>query len=249
MPLSLPALPPASERVTPVAHVSAPVHAEMTESPSVPGPVEGPTTSEMRKRPAPTAAAWLLAAAGVVALVAYLANRSTPPEIGYAHAADRPSGASHASAVGTKPVAAPAPTVGEPSAAPQPPLGAVTADTKGGELSLVVVRVTSQPSGARLRVAGGEEVCASTPCSFDAVLGRPLSLLARRGRSQALTTITPVAETELHLVLETVPGAKTATGASTPGTGAAPASAVSANEDRDDGHDDLKIPEMFRGHR
>jgi hypothetical protein len=180
----------------------------------------------------------------VVALVAYLANRSSAPEIGYAHAADRPSD----SAVGSR---AAAKQAAQPSSVPQPPLGAVAPDVKGDELSLVAVRVTSQPSGARLRVAGGDEVCAATPCSFNAVVGRPLSLLARRGRSQALTTITPVAETELHLVLEPVAGAKTggAAGSGPAAASTAPASAVSANEARDDVHDDLKIPEMFRGHR
>jgi serine/threonine-protein kinase len=243
--LTLPSLPPQSERVTPVSAPPIAAASTMSESPSVPGPVEGPTTDEMRARPKPTrAAAWLLAAAGVVALVAYLANRSSAPEIGYAHAADRPTD----SAAGSR---TQAPRSAQPAAVPQPPLGAVAADAKGGELSLVAVRVTSQPTGARLRVAGGEEVCAATPCSFDAVMGRPLSLLARRGRSQALTTITPVAETELHLVLEPVAGGKTAgaAGSGAAPASAAPASAVSANEEREGAHDDLKIPEMFRGHR
>jgi hypothetical protein len=206
-----------------------------SETPSVPGPVEGPSTGELRARPLPTrAAGWLLGAVAIVALVGYIANRTTAAE-------PIPGPTEHAAA---------APSVeasGELGAAdPQPtlPVAVVAAahgePTPAVELALVAVRVTSQPSGARLRVAGGSEVCASTPCRFDAVVGRPLSLQARRGKSQALTTITPVGETELHLVLEAV--AEKDAGA---GNGAGP-QPVSAAESRTLAHDDLKIPEMFR---
>jgi eukaryotic-like serine/threonine-protein kinase len=228
-------LAPPVERTTPTPGrvTPRPVQPVVTasESPSVPGPVEGPSTGELRARPLPTGAAgWLLGAVAIVALVGYIANRTTAAEPGPAlavQAAPTTFGSPVATALADAPSAA------------QPPLAAVapSADpAAAAELALVAVRVTSQPSGARLRVAGGSEVCAATPCSFDAVIGQPLSLQARRGKSQALTTITPVGETELHLVLEAI-GAKDA--------GAAPQS-VSENDIRTLAHDDLKIPEMFR---
>ena len=268
--LSLPPLP--SERITPVpsrptprpalvAGGTAPAlrggaelhpfeEALESESPSVPGPVEGPTmttTDEMRRRPAPTRAAVLMVAAfAAVAVVGYVANRTTAaPEPHAMHVSAGPA------AVAAAP--APAPAEATANAGGQLPLAAVGADVESAadaELALVAVRVTSQPAGARLRVAGGSEVCEATPCSFDAVMGRPLSLQARRGRSQALTTITPVGETELHLVLEAMPATKDgAAGAQAPAAGPTPGVATqsaSAAEPRSLSHDDLKIPEMFR---
>jgi serine/threonine-protein kinase len=91
-------------------------------------------------------------------------------------------------------------------------------------LDLVTVRVSTQPAGARVRLAGGGEVCATTPCSFDVVRGAPISLLARRGGYQALATLNPTAATQLHLVLEAKAAKPTAIA----------------------GSDDLKVPQIFR---
>jgi hypothetical protein len=110
-----------------------------------------------------------------------------------------------------------APNEQQPSTAPA--LEAA-ADERG--IELVTVHVTTQPPGASVRVAGGGEVCARTPCSFDAVRGAPISLQARRSGREALATLSPTSATELHLVL----------------TGAAPRSAGA--------QDDLKVPEIFR---
>jgi serine/threonine-protein kinase len=92
-------------------------------------------------------------------------------------------------------------------------------------LELVSVRVTTQPAGARVRLAGGGEVCGSTPCSFDAVRGAPISLQAYRAGRQGVATLNPTAATELHLVLEPQLG-KTLSPSASSG--------------------DLKVPKMFR---
>jgi len=226
---------PAPGRATPTPAVVQAAEAD-SETPSVPGPVEGPSTGELRARPLPTrAAGWLLGAVAIVALVGYIANRTTAAEPGPTQSA-QPAPTTYGAAATAETVAS----------APQPPLTAVARSDEAAtaELALVAVRVTSQPSGARLRVAGGSEVCAATPCRFDAVIGQPLSLQARRGRSQALTTITPVGETELHLVLEAVPGAPG--GKDGTAGGGAVAQPMSENDTRTLAHDDLKIPEMFR---
>jgi serine/threonine-protein kinase len=139
------------------------------------------------------------------------------------------------------------------------PTSAVTPTAPGREtdpdsdLALVPVRVTTDPAGASVRVVGGAEVCASTPCSFEVVAGRPVALMARRGRAQAVTAVTPAGATELHLVLDVaaLPRATGAGGASTalitPALAGKRATAsAKVREDMIDAPDDIKVPEMYR---
>jgi serine/threonine-protein kinase len=117
------------------------------------------------------------------------------------------------------------------SAAPKPapaavaalPAGVVGEQEEGG-LELVTVRVTTRPAGASVRLSGGDEVCASTPCAFEVVRSKPISLQARRGARSAVATLSPKFTTDLHLVLK--------------GGGSAPAAHRPADE--------LKFPEIFR---
>jgi eukaryotic-like serine/threonine-protein kinase len=98
-------------------------------------------------------------------------------------------------------------------------------------LDLVSVRVTTEPAGASVRLADGLEVCAKTPCAFDAVRGAEISLRARRGNRAASATLHPGEATQLHLVLDGR--------AQKPGAPTASRSVASA-------HDDLKVPAIFR---
>jgi hypothetical protein len=137
------------------------------------------------------------------------------------------------------------------SAPPHAPADAPHAD---GELALVPIKVTTDPAGASVQVVGGAEVCASTPCSFEVVAGSPVALMARRGRAQAVTAVTPAGATELHLVLDVAasgkPGASHAvTATSTPGNAAAvkrDTTTAKAARRADEPPGDLKVPEMYR---
>jgi serine/threonine-protein kinase len=106
-----------------------------------------------------------------------------------------------------------------------PPAVQPAADDPGeaGGLDLVSVRVTTRPAGATVRLSGGEEVCATTPCAFEVVRGKPLSLQARRGARSAVATLSPATTTDLHLVLA--------------------AGAASSASRR---MDELKVPDIFR---
>jgi serine/threonine-protein kinase len=115
------------------------------------------------------------------------------------------------------------------AAAKAAPAGASEPDAPA--LDLVSVRVTTEPPGASVRLADGLEVCASTPCSFDAVRGAEISLKARRGTRDASATLHPVEATQLHLVLDAR--------ASKPGAPSPSRPVASA-------HDDLKVPAIFR---
>jgi serine/threonine-protein kinase len=131
--------------------------------------------------------------------------------------------ASHETAPALPPVTAAAPGEEAHGAPPRP------AD-EGAALDLVTVRVTTEPAGASVKLAGGEQVCAATPCAFDVVRGAPVSLLAQRGAQQATTNLTPRAATDLHLVLAlTKPPKKPASPPRVP-------------------HDDLKVPALFQAH-
>ena len=121
------------------------------------------------------------------------------------------------------------------------------------DLALVPVRVTTDPAGASVRVVGGAEVCASTPCSFEVVAGRPVALMARRGRAQAVSAVTTAGATELHLVLDVaaVPRAGGASGAPTalitPAlAGKRETATAKVREGMIDAPDDIKVPEMYR---
>lgn len=69
----------------------------------------------------------------------------------------------------------------------------------------VTIRVTTQPTGARVQTADGMQVCTTTPCTFDVIQDAPLALRARHGRREARTTLTPTAATDVHLVLQARP--------------------------------------------
>jgi hypothetical protein len=131
------------------------------------------------------------------------------------------SGSSDADGTGTPSTAAQASTELGPELT-------TSAPTAPG-LDLVVVRVTTQPAGAHVRVVGAGEVCAKTPCSFEAMRGAPLSLQAVRGNRQTTTLIKPADTTELYLVLESAKVEKPAAPSESPHQG-----------------DGLKVPEMFR---
>ncbi|HEY8429777.1 MAG TPA: hypothetical protein VIL20_15440, partial [Sandaracinaceae bacterium] len=77
------------------------------------------------------------------------------------------------------------------------------------------------------------EICAHTPCSFETVAGRPITVRATRGRSAAESELTPTANTQLHLEMRPVrrPPSKREGGGGTSGGGTA---------------GDLKIPDIFR---
>jgi eukaryotic-like serine/threonine-protein kinase len=91
-------------------------------------------------------------------------------------------------------------------------------------LELVTVRVSTRPAGASVQLTGGGEVCSATPCAFEVVRGKPISLLARLGARNAVATLSPSGTTDLHLVLAGAARTRTA-----PRAG-----------------DELKVPEIFR---
>jgi len=97
-------------------------------------------------------------------------------------------------------------------------------DVDDSALELVTVRVSTRPAGASVRLTGGGEVCSATPCAFEVVRGKPISLLARLGARNAVATLSPSGMTDLHLVL--AGGAK-----------ARPTERAA---------DELKVPEIFR---
>lgn len=130
----------------------------------------------------------------------------------------------------------------EPDAGPPP--GPREADERQGALAappavvdagpaMVTVAVETDPAGARVFVVGRGEICAHTPCSFETVAGRPITVRATRGRSAAESELTPTANTQLHLEMRPVrrPPSKREGGGGTSGGGTA---------------GDLKIPDIFR---
>jgi serine/threonine-protein kinase len=108
--------------------------------------------------------------------------------------------------------------------------GSAPADEEA-TLDLVKVRITTEPDGATVRLSDGMMVCASTPCTFEAVRGAAVTLVAERGAYRAGTSLTPSAATDLHLVLNS--GVKPKPKAK--GAGTTPVA-----------HDDLKTPAMFQ---
>jgi hypothetical protein len=98
----------------------------------------------------------------------------------------------------------------------------------------VSVRVTTQPVGASVHLAGGGELCAETPCSFDAVRGEQIAIQARLGVRRAYARVAPEEATDLHMVLD-VPRAAAKHGAA-PRRKAREATVPS----------DLKVPAAFR---
>jgi eukaryotic-like serine/threonine-protein kinase len=180
-----------------------------------------------------------LAVAGAAAV--YAANGEGPGRDESPHRRSPPAEATGTQAMGINEKAPPA--SGSPAVPPVPAVSPVkdsanpeamgseltTSAPKAPGLDLVSVRVTTQPTGARVRVVGGGDVCSKTPCSFEAIRGAPLSLHAVRGARQTTTVIRPSDTTELHLVLENQPDKPVVPGAPP-----------------DRGGDGLKVPEMFR---
>ena len=71
---------------------------------------------------------------------------------------------------------------------PQPPSAAVDEPA----LELVTVRVTTEPDGATVRVAGGAEVCATTPCAFEVVRGKAILATGQARRATGDGDVEPV---------------------------------------------------------
>ena len=187
----------------------------------------------MQRAYVPMAAAVLLIGAFVSALVLArpdrAANRSSTsaeqPALGELRNED--PGAPAAPALTDALATAAAPR--EPAAAaPAPP----AAPAEPLKPELITLRVSTRPTGAKLWLAGGAQVCVKTPCEVEVVRGVPVSFLARRGKQRAMTTLEPRDGAQVLLVLDTNerPAAR------------APADEAAALE----GDQDLKIPAAFR---
>jgi serine/threonine-protein kinase len=159
-------------------------------------------------------AAALLVAAGVYAASERFGDRSDSAALGVG--VDRVTAAEANAANDTTPVQV---------------VRGVTPDDDEATLDLVKVRITTEPAAATVRLSDGMMVCASTPCTFEAVRGAAVALVAERGAYRAGTSLTPSAATDLHLVLNSSTKVKPKTKSATP------AGAL---------HDDLKTPAMFQ---
>jgi serine/threonine-protein kinase len=69
---------------------------------------------------------------------------------------------------------------------------------------LITLHVSTRPSGAKLSLVGGAQVCAATPCEVEVVRGASVSFLARRGKQRAMTTLEPRDGAQVLLVLDNV---------------------------------------------
>jgi hypothetical protein len=155
----------------------------------------------------------LLVAAGVYAASGHLADRNDNIKLGSHRVA----------AAEVNATSAPAPV--------QVAHGAATPADDEATLDLVKVRITTEPAAATVRLSDGMMVCASTPCTFEAVRGAAVTLVAERGAYRAGTSLTPAAATDLHLVLNS---------SMTPKPKAKPSTPMRV------AHDDLKTPAMFQ---
>jgi hypothetical protein len=97
-----------------------------------------------------------------------------------------------------KPVAAPITTVSTRAASS----AEVEIVPEAASPDLVTVRVSTRPSGARLSLAGGPQVCAKTPCDVEVLRGKPVSLIARHGKQRAMTRVEPRDGAQVLLVLD-----------------------------------------------
>jgi hypothetical protein len=99
---------------------------------------------------------------------------------------------------------------------------------------LITLHVSTRPSGAKLSLVGGAQVCDKTPCEVEVVRGSPVSFLARRGKQRAMTTLEPRDGAEVLLVLDNVKSE-------------APAEEREAlKADIAAAEDDLKVPAAFK---
>jgi hypothetical protein len=157
---------------------------------------------------------------------------------------------------GSPPPAAEAPTGSPQTGAEPPPVSeaetapvlAASADSQAGPArpvgdeddglatddGLVSVHVTTQPEGASVYLAGGGELCADTPCTFEAVRGEEIAIQARLGTRRAQARVAPEQATDLHLVLDVPRSATTQR------------QAQRRKAKRPHVPEDLKVPEAFR---
>jgi serine/threonine protein kinase len=170
----------------------------------------------------PMAAAVVVVGAFISALVLARADR------------DQPAVSSPTTTTAAAPPVPPA--AAAPASAPEPPAvpPAVAPATPAAKPvpELITLHVSTRPSGAKLSLAGGAQVCAATPCEVEVVRGVPVSFLARRGKQRAMTTIEPRDGAQVLLVLDA-----SASRAEAPREEAA----VATEED-----DDLKVPAAFK---
>ena len=174
----------------------------------------------------PMAAAVVVVGAFISALVLARADReeragATPAE---------PSSAIAPVPAPEQVVPVPEPVAPAPAAALSAP--AVT-PTAAPIPELITLHVSTRPSGAKLSLAGGAEVCAATPCEVEVVRGVPVSFLARRGKQRAMTTVEPRDGAQVLLVLDA--------SAKRDEAPAEEAAEVATEED-----DDLKVPAAFK---
>jgi hypothetical protein len=114
---------------------------------------------------------------------------------------------------------------------------------------LVTLHVTTRPSGAKLRLSSGGELCGRTPCSFEVVRGAQVSLLARYGQRRAATTLTPQATADVHIVLDApspTKGERRLDDEDSPHLGKSGHEAEPASTDELAADDDFKTPEVFK---
>jgi len=102
------------------------------------------------------------------------------------------------------PVATALPT--PPPSAPAASNGSASAEIvpEAASPELVTVRVSTRPTGARLSLVGGPQVCAKTPCDVEVLRGKPVSFLARHGKQRAMTRVEPRDGAQVLLVLDAV---------------------------------------------
>jgi len=231
--LVVPAPPPMTASVGPA-----------TESSLTPAEVVGEITLPGGRSPrllmqrvyAPLAAAVVLIGAFISALVLARPDRVSPRD------GEQRSNAEQAPAAATpRAPSLDAPAVGDvaPAAAKQEPAPAdplsrsAAAEPRVASTpaspELVTVRVSTRPSGAKLSLAGGAQVCAETPCEVEVLRGKPVSFLARRGKQRAMTTVEPRDGAQVLLVLD-----------------ASAARNRAEAEPPVEAEDDLKVPAAFR---
>ena len=149
-------------------------------------------------------------------------------------------GAAHEGGTGgivATPLRPSAPDAGaEAAAAAEPDAGSVQAEPApepDAGPPRVSVTVATSPQGARVFVVGRGEVCEATPCAFHTTPGEPITVRARRGRSEAESELTPTANTMMQLEL------RPARGGRTPERGG-------QGGGRNIGGGELKVPPIFR---
>jgi serine/threonine-protein kinase len=125
---------------------------------------------------------------------------------------------------------------GDGSETTKGPSGAASATDAAGDddaaAERIAIEVKTEPPGATVRVAGRGEVCAPTPCSFEADSGERVRLRAARGRYVGTRSWTP--ETSSTVELELRPRRRPRGSQGAGGGGGSP------------GVGDLKHPDIFK---